>query len=261
MLDKCVATYWVVIVFGILCSVTPQLRCFSLHGRFNALGTGNSQVDNFQAWTVPKCLFWCFYGWGLLYHSIVTLALYTAGARGRGLWLAFVVILHLLRRLLEQLFILNNYSNSSRMHILAFLLGLTFYPFISMNLYVSSLSNVVSRWSLLGKPFECLSCSGGYCILLFLLSSSIQCWTHVILGRAQLQRLKSGCHALLSEGPFTVTSSPHYISEAFIYASLGAYMPSPLMLICVLAVWLNMGLQSYRGGVWEQRLKDHLKAI
>eukprot|EP00919_Chromeraceae_sp_WS-2016_P055343 GHVR01131551.1.p1 GENE.GHVR01131551.1~~GHVR01131551.1.p1 ORF type:complete len:122 (+),score=6.57 GHVR01131551.1:26-391(+) len=81
MLDKCVATYWVVIVFGILCSVTPQLRCFSLHGRFNALGTGNSQVDNFQAWTVPKCLFWCFYGWGLLYHSIVTLALYTAGAR------------------------------------------------------------------------------------------------------------------------------------------------------------------------------------
>ncbi|KAI9145419.1 hypothetical protein BKA69DRAFT_1121785 [Paraphysoderma sedebokerense] len=125
--------------------------------------------------------------------------------------------IHLARRLYEQLFIFP--KTKSKMHIGHYLLGITFYVFIVMALWVD-LVPLSNPWNPEAAPFRIstLTVSQFTFVIVFLVSNWMQHMVHrkLAVSRASLK----GIYHLPTGPYFRYIVSPHYFFEIAIYLSL-----------------------------------------
>jgi hypothetical protein len=143
--------------------------------------------------TVPKSWFWHFY--------LIAVAVAVALLDARPTLAAGLFLFHVSRRLLEQLFLFGRRSHS-RMNLLAYFLGLGFYPLYGLSLWVSTIeqSGLVQVTAL----------------VLWAVFQLVQFVSH-----KELARLSAGHGYGVPMGwLFRLTWTPHYAAEAAIYAAM-----------------------------------------
>ena len=180
------------------------------HGKLLKITTGSR-------WFVPKAWFSHFYIYGLLVSLMLS--------ENRGTLGSFLLILHLFRRLCEQLFLFPN-EKESKMHAAAYVLGYVFYTGVS--------------WSMPPEP-----CSIG----VWLLGNLLQFCAH-----AQLFQNRVGGHG--KEKPpntliFRYMYCPHYFGEMLIYAGLSSF-DKVESLACLVFVVVSLCVNWRNHSLWYQ---------
>ena len=157
-------------------SYVPVLGLASRHGKTLSM--------NDHQWTVPKRWFTHFYVVGVLVSVLVMMN------RQYSL-LSFLFCFQCSRRLIESVLLFPG-KKESRMSLLAYLVGIVFYPLVRLSILVG------------GSELDYYAC------FLFVVSSCIQFWSHSILHSMKGYRIPS-------DGPFRYTLFPHYLAEVGIY--------------------------------------------
>ena len=166
---------------------------------------------------VSKSLFWHFYlvSTGIGLWLLTSSSSSSSSASDKMVKVLF--LLHSLRRLYENL---AWFRYTTSMHLIHYLVGLSFYPIVWLMIVSSSTTSGTFKWAL--------------GILCFLLSSLLQSIHHFKLSRK--------IHPNLSYMGIKLLACPHYALEICIYASmnlliLSASLPS---ILCFLFVFINL---------------------
>ncbi|EJD74552.1 hypothetical protein LOAG_18143 [Loa loa] len=213
---------------------------------------------NFGTWLkmieVPKRWFWVFY---LIASIAVLLALVIIVIDGQlryssdNLLISMGLLLyltHVLRRLYECLYV--SIFSDTKMNILHFLLGITFYPF-----------NVCSQLS--SFTFEKKTEINTLSILLYTILAVaifvVQIQQHYCFVLLAQIRLRNGLnaknvHTVPYGGLFEYCSSPHYFLEIILYFLFTLiYQLSVPMLLCFLFVITNQTIAALLNHKWYQK--------
>jgi 3-oxo-5-alpha-steroid 4-dehydrogenase 3 len=193
------------------------MRFLLQHGRLVSAGATESRSfmlhkgkikDFIATCLVHKGKFWHFYAFGLTY------VYFFAFERLSFHWKT-IFIVQLLRRLLESIFLFT-YSPASKMHILHYFVGITYYPAL-----VESAARAPGtlHWMRIG---------------LFCLFSMVQHYAHLTLGKASQ---KKGKRTHLNGGLFKYVWCPHYTAEVLCYWTLSC---SPLMVANAVFTTFNL---------------------
>lgn len=158
---------------------------------------------------------------------------FSSGAAASMFSCATLVLLqiHLIRRLLETLFMLQ-YPKEARMHIVAYLFGMSYYVIVPLTYGTACVSlsqheNVRDSHMILG-------------IVVFFLGNVIQCHSHYLL--SILTRRGKGQYVIPRRGLFQLVSCPHYFGEIVIYLGLSiVHVRDPLYVWFPLA-WVVVNL-------------------
>lgn len=143
--------------------------------------------------------------------------------------LLFLFINHLGRRYMETTLIMK-YSDSSRMHLLHYICGLSFYPVIIMIL-IDMEPKVLSK-----------STTWIFCLL-----SWLQMHHHYLLGRTRRKGYRAIDQAL-----FRYVYCPHYMIEIILYILLLKQNYScPLQMLCLVFVSLNLTVSAVNSKRWN----------
>ncbi|CRH01366.1 polyprenol reductase, putative [Plasmodium relictum] len=161
---------------------------------------------------VPKIYFLHFYIIGLVINSILVIQDFHQNYKNERNAFDFISVtniifeVHLLRRLLEQLFVVRTTSNSF-MHIFSYLLGISFYVVTPFSLYNSD----KNEYSLLNL----------FSIILFIFGNLIQFDSHSRLAKLRPKDTKKNdiMYKVPYGGFFYFVSCPHYFAEILIYLS------------------------------------------
>jgi len=225
-----------------------------------------------QAWF--QHFYWVSVAWNLCWSALVLRA---ANVTGQGTKAAFwpellllgLLQLHFVRRMLESSF-LAVYSPSARMHVVGYLVGISYYLAVPPSLVPvvplacqreaqassDSGSRQIRLWQILG-------------LLLFALGSWRQCEAHRILAR--LRHPKGGSSAAASSadsaaaryqiprgGWFCHVSCPHYLAEILIYAGLVLVGGTATLHAALLLTWVvsNLVVAARANHQWY---KDHFQ--
>lgn len=202
------------------------------HGKAAASLTrhSNSSNNNFCMWitelTVSKHLFWHFYAFGLL-SSIIFFFLYPCVT-------AALLAIQCFRRMLECFWVMPGAKNS-RMHLIHYLIGLSYYPALLLSFHLQEESNL-RRY---------------YWVGLFAAASLFQCYCHWILGSSRRNLVKKGVHRPLNHVIFKYIHTPHYFAELLIYTSIaGLFRFSPLSLLNLLWIISILGVSAKNSADW-----------
>ncbi|SBT80376.1 polyprenol reductase, putative [Plasmodium malariae] len=144
--------------------------------------------------------------------------------------------IHLIRRLLEQLFVVRTTSKSF-MHIISYFLGISFY--------------VVTPFSLRHNDRIKYSLLTLFSLTLFVCGNLMQCDSHVRLARLRPQGGKKSdiLYKIPYGGLFYFISCPHYFSEILIYFSfltLNLNFMSSLNFTMVFLILIKNGIQTHK---------------
>ncbi|KAI6379090.1 hypothetical protein MCOR25_002074 [Pyricularia grisea] len=152
------------------------------------------------------------------------------------------------RRLFEQLFVVQ--SSTSKMWIVHWALGLSFYMFMSVAVWIQGSGSILDQWSnpnnVHGAGLNVFTGS-----VMFLIASVTQFKCH-----SHLANLKK--YSLPTHGLFQYTVCAHYTCECLIYFSL-AIVAAPegqlfnkTILAAVVFVAVNLGLTAYGTRKWYE---------
>ena len=135
LLDQVLGGVWLSLAAVALAGRGEVINSLTLHGKLRlssptqvAVGKGREWVEMLREVTVPKHWFWHFY--------LVALAVAVALLDGRPSLVGLLFLVHVLRRLGEQLLLFPR--RRSRMHLLAYCLGLGFYPLYGLSLWAGA---------------------------------------------------------------------------------------------------------------------------
>ena len=186
------------------------MRFLLQHGRLTSNSKGES--PSFQ---VHKGKFVHFYAFGLVY-------LYCLCSRAPSITWKVLLTLQLARRLLESIFLFA-YSPSSKMHILHYFVGISYYPVL---VECVARAPATLHWTR---------------IVLFLLFSMVQSHAHWTIGKASKTKEAREKRLPLNCGLFSVLCCPHYTAEVAIYWTLCC---SPLLAANALFTTLNLSVSA-----------------
>lgn len=131
-----------------------------------------------------------------------------------------------------------HYPEEARMHLLAYLFGLSYYIVVPITLAGPLLNHSISRlisdpgsiqnWDLplLKMIFTAASSPSNMFlipgIILFLLANGLQFWSHRLLSLLSqpIKQIKGSKYLLPHGGPFELITCPHYSAEILIYLGL-----------------------------------------
>jgi len=215
-----ISVTWAVMTATALVAPLALPKSLTAHGKQREADLGYSG---------PKSWFSHFYIVALA--SAVTLHYFDLG------WLTFT--LHSLRRLLEQSWLFPSRSGS-RMHVLAYLLGLAFYPLLAVSFWGANRQQSWPWW----------------CWLLFSLFSLSQFLSHRHL--YHLRVAGQGEYSLPTAFPFRLILCPHYLAEVLIYC-LWSLEPGGLCLqMCAVFVAVSLAMNALNQRKWYQ---SHFKSV
>jgi 3-oxo-5-alpha-steroid 4-dehydrogenase 3 len=201
-----------------------------------------------QHLSVPQSWFLHFYALGACFNLLLLLLLSSShnnhpsegGSSGliALMPLAFFE-LHLIRRLIETQWIMS-YPKDSRMHLLAYLFGLSYYIVVPLTLasgpelilstqqWISGNGSVIRVMNLsLAKMMDAVAMSPSRAPLIsgaavFLLANVLQLWSHHLLSLLSRPSVKGkgSRYTLPYGGPFELITCPHYLAEILIYLGM-----------------------------------------
>ncbi|CEM34139.1 unnamed protein product [Vitrella brassicaformis CCMP3155] len=264
LLDATIIFYYLAgAVFAFLTCWSQTLRRWSLHGPLQREGrvtkgtreAGRGILQWIWVWLddlwVPKCWFWHFYLLGVVWNAVCVVWAATTTVNGASLVSLVLYEAHLGRRLLEQRILFGGTSGrerrdkddqpSSRMHVVAYLVGLSFYVVTPIAL-VRAVSDSTSGGRVATLP-----------IVLFCAANVIQHRCHRTLARLYCARSRVGERREYPPGVlFRRLTCPHYTAEIAIYAALAAAHPHTKTLLwsCVVFVTTTLVLNGLRVDRW-----------
>ena len=208
IVSQAVVSCWVLLTVVALVSPFILSENIISHGKQRAKGS---------RFSVPKTWFSHFY----VLAFLISIGLFFLD-RGS---LSFCM--HALRRLVEQLFLFP-YPRESKMHVLAYLLGLVFYPLVGVSFWCSQ----PQQWNML--LWVC-----------FLSFSFLQFSCH-----KELARLRAGGqYAIPVYAPFRYVLCPHYLAEILLYC-LWAVSPGYCMQFCAVFVIVSLAVNALKQRAW-----------
>eukprot|EP00049_Salpingoeca_infusionum_P023469 m.12286 g.12286 ORF g.12286 m.12286 type:complete len:296 (+) comp5816_c0_seq2:119-1006(+) len=166
------------------------------------------------------------------------------------LWLFRVQIL---RRVIETVAL--HTKSPATMSIVHYAVGIAYYLVFNLFLAFSESCTVKNPMSTT-YGFDWLSCTA---IILFGFASGVQFYAHWILYSMRQQQYKFSSKPNTYQPPrltfpFTMTSSPHYTAEIFIYLSMALAAPrSAFLWLVVLFVLTNLSIGAIRSHRWYQQ--------
>lgn len=166
-------------------------------GSIEKASSNSSLVCFILELTVNKAWFRYFYIIGIFTTAVCIYLSYPNYYR------LLIFLLHVIRRLYEELFILHHNTKYSRMSIFVFLFGLSYY--ITMPITIMTTQDINGKFSVLQYIF-------------FGIFSLIQYRSHVKL--SNIRKKNSLEYGIPYGGMFKYISCPHYFSEIGIYLSL-----------------------------------------
>ena len=184
---------------------------------FHQLMHHGKTASDYSRWKIHKSYFWHFYAFGII--SLLTLLKRTP--------LKILLLVHLVRRLLECLFLFN-YSSTSYMHFAHYFVGMTYYPMLM--LCVSELPH---------KYYVIRMC-------LFILFSIVQCRCHFVLTRLKMQNKTY----IPRTGIFKMICCPHYLMEVLMYSCLCL---NRNLFLNFLFTLLNLAVSAHKTKHWMQK--------
>lgn len=217
----CCGTALIVII-----SLVPN-NYLLLHGK--SLNSKNRSL-----FEVPKRFFLHFYLTGFVSNLYIWMRQPSA--------LHLYLTINIFRRLVETVFIMR-YNESSMMHVLHYLAGMTFYP------VTGALANRNDKRD-----------PGLLFLLIFIMLSWLQLDTHSRL--ANIRRECSKHQRLPNSGLFSSILCPHYALEILIYVLIFSRMPSLQSTLCLLFVSANIFTSAHYTKKWYNGLfKDERCSI
>lgn len=201
------------------------------HGKA-ATSNGNQKDSWISKLTVPKHLFWHFYAFGLLCSTvyIINQEYFSAPAT--------LLAVQCFRRLVECFWVMPG-ATGSQMHLIHYLIGLSYYPLLllSFHLQKGSLSRYFYAW-----------------ISLFIVASGFQCYCHWILGSIRKNingKKEDRAHKPLNHPVFKFIHTPHYFAEMLIYTSIaGLHNFHPLSLFNLIWIISILGVSAKNSSDW-----------
>ena len=213
-----------------------------LHGKAAINGgpsKGGKLVNWISEWTVSKHLFWHFYALGFI-SSIG----YCAFFERTGSFIpALILVAQCLRRLFECFCVMPG-GKDSQMHLIHYLIGISYYPVLLMSFSINQSRNA-------GGTINYYSWIG-----LFVFASGLQCYCHWILGQERMKIKKSqappSCsHRPLTNPLFRFIHAPHYFAELLIYLSIaGLNQFHPLSLLNLIWIISILGVSAKNSADW-----------
>jgi hypothetical protein len=199
------------------------------HGKASSTVPASSCIERLL---LPKRFFWHFYllGVALSASALATLSFNLP---------TLLLFVQCSRRLSECFTILPGAASSaSRMHLIHYLIGLSYYPVL-----------LASYW-LIGEvhlsKFELYTWTAT-----FLAASVLQFHVHRVLGRERARLPPGKPHRPIKNRLFQFIHTPHYTAEVLIYLALaGCCRWHPLALINVLWVLVMLTVSSYNSACW-----------
>lgn len=166
------------------------------HGKSKVSLKDEPKLTRFVAkFTVSKRWFWHFYALGSI-CSAISLQFYWS-------FPSFLLFIQCLRRLIESFTIMPG-GKDSEMHLIHYLIGVTYYPAL-----ITAFSYSESKPNLMG-------------LILFAVTSVVQSYTHYLLGKQRSSSLK---YRPIDHPLFRFVHAPHYLTEFLIYLAIGICMP------------------------------------
>jgi 3-oxo-5-alpha-steroid 4-dehydrogenase 3 len=199
---------------------------------------------------VPQKWFAHFYAVGVVLNGTL-LFLWRDGssaAAQQGLTLLILAMFefHLLRRFVETIWMMS-YPKQARMHVVAYLFGLSYYVAVPLTYALCT-----------DEPLD--SSRGGIYLvgcILFFIGNGIQFHSHAILSK--LGRKQPGRYVIPRGGMFTLVSCPHYFGEIVIYLGLAlAALGSNSVLSWYPFIWVVVNLW-LAAGMTHAWYKDKFK--
>ncbi|KAK4227705.1 hypothetical protein QBC38DRAFT_363511 [Podospora fimiseda] len=207
----------------------------------------------FYIFSLISCLFWGFqyFSSGSLLSYITSLQPQQSdNSKINGIQVVVawtIILLQSLRRIYEHLFVLKP-SKSSSMWIIHFILGLAFYFFINISIFIEGASSSALRSAGETTPP----------ILKLFLSSVLflYAWTNQFKCHAHLSTLKK--YSLPTKGLFQWFICAHYTCEVLLYTSLAIVMApegmifNKTILAAVVFVGVNLGVTARGTRKWYE---------
>ena len=198
----------------------------------------NSWYELIKNSTVSKNLFWHFYAFGWL--SSLIFCIESSDISVAPILLAFQCF----RRLIECFFVMPG-ADGSRMHLIHYGIGITYYPILLLSFHY------IKRQQ---------DKSSVYWIGLFVLSSAFQCYCHWILGSLRKKIKSDQSHRPINHRLFKIIHAPHYFAEFLIYFSIGGLEGfHPLMLLNLIWIVAILGVSAKNSADWLCEKWGHKK--
>jgi len=269
--------YWSIAIFSCLLScVSSYAETLSRYGKISQ-PMGDAERGSFASklanMTVSKAWFLHFYVIAVVWSAVlIVLGLFEVDIVGRiigdvvgssGLQLCshekrvlgshtvimlLVFFIHACRRLYESICI-TKFSSKARMHIAGYIVGATFYLAVGWSIVVEP-RIMSSRMSVLQTVIAGI---------LFVVGSYQQHKSHKIL--SDLRQGKTRAYSIPRMGWFEYVSSPHYLSEILIYASILVQNTQSISLLLMFTfVVFNLSITAARTHAWyKQKFDDYPK--
>lgn len=219
-------------ILGSLCSFLAQKQ-FGPSTLFSH-GKAADKLDSTSNWitslTVPKHFFWHFYALGFA-ASIAYIAVIRDNLS------AVLLSFQCFRRLVECFLVMPG-AEGSRMHLIHYLIGISYYPVLLLTFYLQQNDQVIVYPQSI--------------TLVFVGVSGFQCYCHWLLGSARRKCAnQKHPHRPLQNGLFKFIHTPHYFAELLIYSCIAAANHfHPLSLLNLLWIMTILGISSYNSAGW-----------
>mmetsp|Transcript_116088 Transcript_116088/g.266431 ORF Transcript_116088/g.266431 Transcript_116088/m.266431 type:complete len:309 (+) Transcript_116088:18-944(+) len=276
--------YWLVCLVALgLSLVVPALGDMSRYGKIRASKPGkrgSAIVDWVVGLVVPKRWFSHFYIVGaavngaLLVHLILVwqfneiffvhsalkgdtvLGLFQfmpSGAEGSMVLVGCSLVeIHLIRRWMEQWFLFRP-SLHAKMHLLGYLLGVSFYIFMPLSIVLSAPQSdnagrvwVFDHWHTVWHPGSLVG------LVLFTVGFLAQHAAHRTL--AGLRKSSADSYSRPHGVMFETVSCPHYAAECVLYCGVAVMVPGWATVLVVVFSAANLGLTATRTWEWYRKM-------
>ena len=191
------------------------------HGK--AATTNSTNCSWINKLTVSKHFFWHFYAFGLLCSIIAFIKTRSIAA--------LLLTFQCFRRMLECFWVMPG-AKGSQMHLIHYLIGLSYYPVLLLGFHLQEEYQSASVW-----------------IIIFVFASAFQFYCHWILGSAR--RSVDIVHKPLNNAIFKFIHTPHYFSEFVIYFAIaGIFRFHPLSVLNLIWILSILGVSAKNSSDW-----------
>lgn len=230
--------------------------------------------------TVPQKWFSHFYLIASIWNAILLSHLSSSSfSPPISTWITLSLLqFHFVRRWLETVFLMK-YPPSARMHIIAYIFGLSYYVVLSLTILITALPNynysngVLSTillspsssllisstslsdiQSLFYTVYNKLTIQQSLGVAVFLSGNVLQLHSHWVLSQLSSTTSSRHVYKIPKGGAFTLVSCPHYLAEIIIYIGLVVIQQGRGHTWLILAwVVANLGLAADKTHKWYQR--------
>lgn len=162
---------------------------------------------------ISKQYFWHFYAFGIIFSTVYCAKFgYNNAATS-------LLAIQCFRRLIECFWVMPG-AKESKMHLIHYLIGISYYPILLISFKIQQSNDTFS----VSLSFACW-------IALFIAASFLQSYCHWILGSERKNiknELNSSLHRPINNYLFKLIHAPHYTAEFLIYLSIAGVQRFPI---------------------------------